>query len=276
MRDFTSMTADQTVAALEAMPARRARPVIRRMIYKKSTRPEDLGEQLRLLQHFARSERLDRFERTYALIACAHKACEVLDLDTLAAIEPDLADAFDWARGLPQRNILRNDGFHMRYSLLNVQINSALLRDSPALPALCTMATDTLDDLVPRFASPYLFNSSTNVAKTVCLAVALGAGDAPRVHGQLRRMISLSLTFTHLHKVTEPLTRRFGLKRLDAYTPPSTYSEFEDTMKRLFLLEDLCQTPADTNLRRRLARACVIHRTEAQKAAMLAALERHL
>jgi hypothetical protein len=277
MPDFTALTAAESLAALERLPRRRARAAMRDLIYRKSSRPRALPEQLALLQALARAPQLDRFAQSYALIACAHKASELVDRPMLAAIDADLQAAFDWAADLPQRNVLRMDGFHLRYSLLNVLIGSALLRgDDAALAPLTARALDTLDGLAPRRASSYLFNSSSNVVKTVCLAVAFAPERAAPVHQQLRRLISLSLSLVHLHQMAEPLVRRFGLRRLDAVKPASAYTEFEATMKRLFLLEELAASPGDPALCRRLARASMARRTEAQEAAMAAALERHL
>lgn len=276
MQDFTSITADDTLARLNAMPRRAARRAMQRLIYRKSSRPADLAQQMALLRALARAEPLDRFGRTYALIACAHKASETVDTDMLDSIDAELHETLDWARALPQRNILRRDGFHLRYSVLNVLIGSALLRDAGDLSALAATALSELDRLSPRRASSYLFNSSSNVVKTVCLAVALAPGNAAHVHQQLRRLIDLSLGLVHVHQMIEPLTRRFGPRRLEAVSPSSAYAEFEATQKRLFLLEDLCRNPQDAAMRHRLATASVGRKTEAQTAAMMAALDRHL
>lgn len=273
MQDFTSMTADDTLAHLDAMPRRAARRTMRRLIYRKSSRPDDRNEQMALLRSLARAEQLDRFERTYALIACAHKACELVDIAMLASIDPDLHAALDWARTLRQRNVLRMDGFHLRFSVLNVLMSSALLRNSGDLASLAACALDELDRLEPRRASSYLYNSSSNVVKTVCLAVALVPERAEHAHRQLRRLIDLSLGLVHIHQMIEPVTRRFGPRRLEDVPRSGAFAEFEATMKRVFLLEDFSAHPEDANLRRRLAKASIGRKTEAQAAALMAALD---
>lgn len=279
MTDFRPMSAAQAQDVLAGLGPRARRKAIQGLIYRKGTRPAALSDQLVLLRALADAPVLRPFDRTYALIACAHKALESVDTDMLSALGPRLDEAWAFAATLPQRDVLRMDGLHMRFSVLNVAINRALLLDDPGLPALCRAAIAALNALVPRRASPYLFNSSSNIIKTVGLALALDPAQIPHMADQVGRLIFLSLKPRHAHEVLEPILRRFGPSRLEDVEPDTPFSEFEETFERYRLLRAL---KVETDPAHRdaallaLGRSCIGQRTEAQRSALQAALDRAL
>ena len=86
MSDLTSMTAEQVLDFLSTQSRHSQKKQMRNLIYHKRTRPLSLNEQYILLHNLSRNSILEKNDRIYALVACAHKACEALNIEALMEV----------------------------------------------------------------------------------------------------------------------------------------------------------------------------------------------
>lgn len=273
MHDFTQSTAAETLAALDGLTRRERHKAALRLLYKKRFRPANREAQRALLEAFADWQDLSRFERTYALVAAGHKACELADKAAMAALLPRLEEAYAWALTLPCRNVLRMDGLHMRFSILNVLINGSLLSAPDDAPRHADTALAAFEAIDMRRASPYLFNSTSNIVKTLCLATLLRPETLARRAREAESLLDFAMSLRGWRHALLPLTRRWGPRRLEDRKPHRAFREFEDTMQRFLLLRRAAATDASTKeALRQLAESSIAQYTPEQKHALLSAL----
>lgn len=276
MPEFRDMTADAVLEALEKLDGRPRRKAAQQLLYKKRARPDDRHAQLRIMSSLAEWDGLNRFDRTYALVASAHKACELVEREAMAGLLPRLEEAYSWAQGLRERNVLRMDGVHLRFSVLNVLINGSLLVRSGACRTHARAALDALDRIDPRRVSPYLYNSSSNIVKTVGLAVVLVPEHLPRRADQVQALLDYGVRLRGTREWLLPLTRRFGARRLADMQAEAAFLEFEESCLRALALRSAARAQDDDARRDALwqvAESCVGQYTEAQKSALLDAVQ---
>ncbi|MHA6344095.1 hypothetical protein [Roseivivax sp. CAU 1761] len=278
-RDFTLLTAAEAAAALAGLGRRDRRKTAQALIYHKRHRPADLREQAALLETLSAEPALLPNDRDYAMIAAAHKASELVDRDLTARLIPALTTILERAMGLPARNALRLDGVHMRFSVLNVLLNGGILTGHPERGAWARRTRDALDGIDPRRVSPYLFNSTSNIVKTVGLSLIVEPEELGRAADQVKALLFYAIRLRYAGNPVFALTRRFGPKRLGDLRFQSAFGKMEDSFVRLDAIQRAAEANADAGDRvaalARLAEACVAQIRPEQKAAMLAAVESH-
>ncbi len=273
------MTAEQTFEALEHLGRAERKKAVRQLIYKKGKRPACLTQQLRLMEMFHHDHTLGQFERTYALVAAAHKASETLDTASLVCCRNRLHDRFVWARTLPMRKALRKDGLHMRFSILNVQINSAILLGMEDGTKYAQEALDCLSEIDPRRTTHYSFNSTTNILNTVGLALLVKPEALPDTIDMIRAMLFHSIRMKFAGELSARILPRSLPSHLSMLSPPSHFIKFEESFRKFLTLKSAADITSDRERRGlywSIAEECVLQSTNEQKQAHLDAVRRHL
>ncbi|MGY9047063.1 hypothetical protein P775_18435 [Puniceibacterium antarcticum] len=282
MPDFTKRTADEAFAQISRQGRAQRYRTIRRLLYRKSERPTPLDEQLRLLEMFAADETLNKFERTYALVATAHKASETGAKDKLASFIPRLESGFAWARTLPMCNELRKDGLHLSFSILNVLINASVLLGLEQRYDYADHALTTLKGINPRKTGRYTYNSATNILNTVGVALLIRPATlhgSSNILGLLRNLIYHGLVLNFGGNLHTVLLRSGIPSTLAEIVPPSSFTEFESSFRRYLTIRCALLATTDQEMQDlywQIADQCIAQHAPAQKAAHLAAVRRHL
>ncbi|ETX27560.1 hypothetical protein [Roseivivax isoporae] len=277
--DFTGLTADQAIAAVRRQgPAQRQRTV-RALLYKKGNRPPDRAIQLRLLESFADDAELGPFERTYALVAAAHKASELGDAGTLAGFVPRLETSFDWARDLPMRQELRKDGLHLRFSILNVLIHAALWLDLDARDTYAGQILQAVAGINPRKTTHYTFNSTTNILNTVGIALLVRPGAMTATLPILRGLLYHSLRMKFARDLPAVMLRLGIPEDIAAVEPPSNFLKFEESFRKYLAIKRAEAAGTDAERVAHcwvIAEECVGQYTPEQKARHIDGIRRNL
>lgn len=279
MQNFTEMSADEAIAAVQSQSRAQRDKTVRRLLYKKGNRPADRADQLRLLESFANDDGLAPFERTYALVAASHKASELLDTDTLARFIPRLDTCYDWARTLPMRKELRKDGLHLRFSLLNVLVNASLLLDLAQRDRYAATALSAMADINPRKTTHYTFNSTTNILNTVGVALLIRPQAFAENIDIIRGLLFHSLRMKFARDLPAVLLRIGIPATLAEVDPPSNFLKFEESFRKFLAIKRAADATTDVDRAecyRIIAEECVSQSTPAQRAAHLDAVNRLL
>jgi hypothetical protein len=279
MQDFTKMTAEQALEQLNRLGRAKRDKAIRQLIYKKAQRPVSRTEQLRLLEMFHHDDTLARFERTYALVAATHKASESLDTASLNRFLPALSEALAWAKTLPMRKELRKDGLHMRFSILNVLINAAVLLGREDRHAHAEDALACLRDINPRKTTHYTFNSTTNILNTLGVALLVKPSAFADTIDVIRALLYHSIRMKFAGDWPALILPQSLPLRLAEVTPPSNFIKFEESFRKFLSIKSAADLETDTERQAlfwEIAKECVSQSTQEQKQAHLDAVSLHL
>lgn len=277
--DFTGMTGAEALDRLTSLKGARQLRAVRGFLYTKHSRPKDLPDQLLVLEALSQWPSLSIFDRSFALVASAHKACELVDVERCRALLPRLGAALGEASGLPPRAALRMDRTHLVFSILNVAMNLSLLVGDPVLDDHARRVIAEVEGLDPRRTTGYLYNSSSNILKTLGLALLVHPDRAAALAAQMQRILYIGVRANFAAPVPWSLTRLTLPRRLEAIDVGAAFREFEGTMRRFGRLQALAQNDDPARraaLLHRLADACVGQAQERQKQAMMAAVSRTL
>lgn len=274
---YLDMSAEAVVKALDAMPKGERHKAVQKLIYKKGQRPTDLRQQTLLLDHLSQDAGLQKIDRIYALIAGAHKVCEQVLTDEAEHWSARLEDALITARAMPYSFGLRKDRTHLVFSLLNVALNVDLLAGGTRLAAYAQATFEEVDRLKLHKMTPYLFNSTSNVVKAVGIALLQRPADLPKQTDLMLRLMSFGIEINN--PVYWRIFRRFQAPRALAQVKTrAAYESFRNSMRRLDRIEEAANAPLPDrpDRLRAVAEACLAQSNDAQKAALLAAVETHL
>lgn len=271
---FLDMSAEAILRSLDEMPKRQRNQAVQKLIYKKGQRPTDLTQQTLLLEHLSQDTRLQTVDRIYSLIAGAHKVCEQVRTEKAEQWSRRLEDALGVAREMPYSFGLRKDRTHLVFSLLNVAINLDLLAGGHRLETYSQATFDEVDGLKLHKMTPYLFNSTSNVVKAVGIALLHDPSALPKQADLMLRLMSFGI------EINNPSHWRI----YRSFQTPATLAEvktraafesFRNSMRRVDRIEDAAKA-TDSERPDRLqavAGACLAQSNEAQKLALLAAVE---
>ncbi|MGY9047064.1 hypothetical protein P775_18440 [Puniceibacterium antarcticum] len=279
MQDFTKLTADGAYAVISTQGRTKREKTIQNLLYKKGKRPASLAEQLKLLEMFFNDDGLAQFERTYSLVAAAHKASEILDKDALARFLPKLETCFDWACTLPMRKQLRKDGLHMRFSILNVLVNASVMLGLDTRYTYADQAFTALAEVNPRKTTHYTFNSTTNILNTVGVALLIRPEAFGGTARLLRGLLFHSLRMKFAGDLPSVLLRIGVPATLSEVEPPSNFIKFEESFRKFLAIKRAADAASDqekNTLYWLIAEECVGQHTAEQKAAHLESVRRIL
>lgn len=271
---FLDMSAEAILRSLDEMPKRQRNQAVQKLIYKKGQRPTDLTQQTLLLEHLSQDTRLQTVDRIYSLIAGAHKVCEQVRTEKAEQWSRRLEDALGVAREMPYSFGLRKDRTHLVFSLLNVAVNLDLLAGGHRLETYSQATFDEVDGLKLHKMTPYLFNSTSNVVKAVGIALLHDPSALPKQADLMLRLMSFGI------EINNPSHWRI----YRSFQTPATLAEvktraafesFRNSMRRVDRIEDAAKaTDSERPDRlRAVAGACLAQSNEAQKLALLAAVE---
>lgn len=250
---FHPETAGQILSKLDKMPKRQRKSAVDQLIFKKRTRPVDIGEQFELLWALSQDGRLTRYDATYALIACSHKACELIDQAALARVMPLLRQALSGSGDLRNELKLRASRTHLVFSLLNVSFNVDLLLGGAHKDELAAHCIDELQALNPRQQTPYLFNTASNLSRCCACAALIQPENLSLIVDLHQRLLSLAI------EMNNPIYWRFYAwfflsKKLEKVDKRTSFGEFQKAFHRLSTLEQLLVCDAEDARQRLLAR----------------------
>lgn len=271
------MSAEAVLRGLDEMPKRKRIKAAQKLIYKKGQRPSDLTQQTVLLEHLSQDAGLPNIDRIYALIAGSHKVCEQVLTNQAEQWSGRLADALAVARDMPYSFGLRKDRTHLVFSLLNAALNLDFLAGGHRLAAYSKATFEEVDGLKLHKMTPYLFNSTSNVIKAVGISVLQDPNALPKQADLALRLMSFGI------EINNPIHWRI----FRSFQTPATLAEvktraafasFRNTMQRVDRIEDAARAPRSDrpDRLRDVASACLAQSNDAQKAALMAAVEAQL
>lgn len=268
--DFRKRRSDEIVAELKTLSKRKRRKTARALIYKKNQRPEEKSEQIALLAALRGEEALTDFDRSYALIAGAHKVCERVDIESAPAWLNDILGTEAQIRAMPIGFGLRKDRTHLVFSFLNIALNLDLLTGSHHSIRLGDWFMEELENLNPKRMTPYLFNSTSNIMKCAGIAALSRPAAAGSLALLMRKLISYSIeinNFGHwwIH------SRFRAPSKVSKISERAAFGEHCRTIVRLSALEAAAEQN-DAALRAKLlketAYLCVAQATDQQREAL--------
>lgn len=275
---YTDQTGEAVLTAFAAMPPRQRRKAARRLIYKKSTRPEDLTEQLIVLDALETDSALTSFDHFYALIAGSHKVIEQVDVAVAKARSERMWSIWPKVREMPVGYGLRKDRTHLVFSYLNVAMNLDLLAGSVRAKDWAEAAIAEVDGLNPRQMTPYLFNSNSNTIKVLGIAVLSCRGELERMYDLSLRLVSYGI------EVNNPIfwwvfSRFQSPKKFKDVKIRAAFESHRNTMRRVFAMEQACQAAtaeAKQSALELVADRCIAQVNPAQKTALMEVVKKEL
>lgn len=189
--DIVAMSADEAIAWLSNLDEERAIKFQKAILFGKTNRPDSKLQQLKLLKFIAQNPIASQEMRAFGTIAAAHKAMEALEDTEVRALLPQIDEVIRLSDGLPNGDMIRENGIHVKFSAYSVAWHMAIfLGAGDVFFQYGDSAVEDFERVDRTELGKPFFQTCTNVVRCTAVSVIHGAvlNDVDKVDRALRAM----------------------------------------------------------------------------------------